>query len=48
MTMTLERHFGGRVVLRPLSTFTVGGWYYRRVLLAQEYRAGRSRWARSA
>jgi chorismate-pyruvate lyase len=37
MTVTLERHFGGRVVLRPLSTFTIGGWYYRRVLLAQEY-----------
>ena len=37
MTLTLEAHFGGRVVLRPLSTFTRGGWYYRRVLLAQEY-----------
>jgi hypothetical protein len=37
MTFTLERHFGGRVTLRPLSTFTVGGSYYRRVLLAQEY-----------
>ena len=40
MTVTLERHFGGRVVLRPLSTFTEGGSYFRRVLLVQEY-AGR-------
>lgn len=37
MTVTLERHFGGRVALRPLSTFTLGGSYFRRVLLAQEY-----------
>jgi len=37
MTLTLEAHFGGRVVLRPLSTFVNGPWYYRRVLLAQEY-----------
>jgi chorismate-pyruvate lyase len=37
MTLTLEAHFGGRVVLRPLSTFLSGAWYYRRVLLAQEY-----------
>ena len=37
MTLTLEAHFGGRVVLRPLSTWRQGGWYYRRVLLAQEY-----------
>jgi chorismate-pyruvate lyase len=37
MTLTLEAHFGGRVVLRPLSTWQRGGWYYRRVLLAQEY-----------
>ena len=37
MTLTLEAHFGGRVVLRPLSTYRRGGWYYRRVLLAQEY-----------
>jgi chorismate-pyruvate lyase len=37
MTITLERHFGGRVVLRPLSTFVLGGSYFRRVLLAQEY-----------
>ena len=40
MTVTLERHFGGRVVLRPLSTSTEGGSYFRRVLLVQEY-AGR-------
>ena len=37
MTLTLERHFGGRVALRALSTFTVGPWYFRRVLLVQEY-----------
>ena len=37
MTLTLEAHFGGRVALRPLATFTIGAWYYRRVLLAQEY-----------
>lgn len=36
MTSTLERHFGGSVVLRPLTTFTQGPWYFRRVLLAQE------------
>ncbi len=37
MTVTLERHFGDRVALRPLSTFTVGRSYFRRVLLVQEY-----------
>ncbi len=37
MTLTLERHFGGKVALRPLATFTSGPWYFRRVLLAQEY-----------
>ena len=37
MTLTLERHFGGRVALRPLSTFIDGGSYFRRVLLVQEY-----------
>lgn len=37
MTLTLEAHFGGRVALRPLTTFISGPWYYRRVLLAQEY-----------
>ena len=37
MTLTLERHYGGRVVLRALSTFTSGAWYFRRVLLVQEY-----------
>ena len=37
MTMTLERHFGGRVGLRPLSTFFDGRSYVRRVLLAQEH-----------
>jgi chorismate-pyruvate lyase len=37
MTMTLEQHFGNRIGLRVLSTFFRGGWYYRRVLLVQEY-----------
>jgi hypothetical protein len=37
MTLMLERHFGGRVALRPLATFHRGPWYFRRVLLAQEY-----------
>ena len=37
MTLTLERHFGDRIVLRPLSTFSYSGWYFRRVLLVQEY-----------
>ena len=36
MTLTLERHFGGRVSLRPLSTFLDRRWYFRRVLLVQE------------
>ena len=33
----IKRHFGDRVVLRPLSTFTSGRSYFRRVLLVQEY-----------
>jgi chorismate-pyruvate lyase len=37
MTITLERHFGGPVALRALSTFRSGAWYFRRVLLVQEY-----------
>ena len=37
MTLTLERHHGGPVLLRTLSTTTRGGWYMRRVLLVQEY-----------
>ena len=37
MTLTLERHFGGRVRLRTLWTFRSGPWYHRRVLLVQEY-----------
>jgi hypothetical protein len=37
MTLTLEEHFGGRVVLRPLAVFASGAWYFRRVLLVQEY-----------
>ena len=37
MTLTLERHFGDRVTLRPLSTFTSGRSYFRRVLLVQKY-----------
>jgi chorismate-pyruvate lyase len=39
MTLTLEAHFGGRISLRPLSTFRAGSSYYRRVLLVQEYSA---------
>jgi chorismate-pyruvate lyase len=39
MTLTLEAHFGGKVSLRPLSTFRKGAAYYRRVLLVQEYSA---------
>ena len=41
MTVTLERHFGGRIVLRPLGVFTRGRSYFRRVLLVQE-QAGQS------
>ena len=37
MTLTLERHFGDRAILRPLSTFSSGGSYFRRVLLAQAH-----------
>lgn len=36
MTVTLERHFGGRIVLRPLGVFTRGRSYFRRVLLVHE------------
>ncbi len=36
MTLTLERHFGGCVTLRPLSTFTRGASYFRRVLLVHQ------------
>ncbi len=36
MTLTLERHFRARVVLRALSTFAQGRWYSRRVLLVRE------------
>ena len=37
MTLTLERHFGGRLSLRTLSTCRDSGWYLRRILLVQEY-----------
>ena len=37
MTLTLERHFGGPVMLRTLSTMLSGDWYLRRVLLVQAY-----------
>jgi chorismate-pyruvate lyase len=37
MTMMLEQHFGGRIGLRVLWTLSKSGWYYRRVLLVQEY-----------
>jgi chorismate-pyruvate lyase len=37
MTLTLERHFGGPVHVRALSTEVRSGWFMRRVLLVQEY-----------
>ncbi len=37
MTQTLERHYGGRINIRALSTSHRGRWYMRRVLLVQEY-----------
>ena len=37
MTLTLEQHFGGRVALRVLSTYRSRQWFFRRVLLVQEY-----------
>jgi hypothetical protein len=36
MTSTLERHFDTTLVVRVLSAWTRGRWYYRRSLLAQE------------
>jgi hypothetical protein len=36
MTSTLERHFGGRVTVRVLASFSRGRSYFRRVLLALE------------
>ena len=35
MTLTLERHVRDRVILRPLSAFSKGNFYFRRVLLVQ-------------
>lgn len=37
MTLTLERHFGGPLVVRPLSTDLTRHWFTRRVLLSQSY-----------
>jgi chorismate-pyruvate lyase len=37
MTHVLERHYGGRIAIRALSTAHRGRWYMRRVLLVQEY-----------
>lgn len=37
MTFMLEQHFGGRVAMRVLSSFRRGRWFYRRLLLVQEY-----------
>src|SRR5262245_51699328 len=34
MTSALERHFGGAVAVRVLTSFSRGRWYFRRVLLA--------------
>jgi chorismate-pyruvate lyase len=36
MTVTLEAHHDGRVVLRTLSSFRESRWYVRKVLLAEE------------
>ena len=36
MTFTLERHFGGRLTVRVLTSFSRGQSYFRRVLLALE------------
>jgi chorismate-pyruvate lyase len=36
MTVTLEAHHDGRVVLRTLSSLREGRWYFRKVLLAEE------------
>ena len=36
MTTTLERHFGVRVALRTMFTWSRGRWYFRRVVLARE------------
>src|SRR5712671_3809095 len=36
MTATLERHFGGRLTVRVLASFSRGRSYFRRVLLALE------------
>lgn len=37
MTQVLERHYGGTIIVRALSTSQRGRWYTRRVLLVQEY-----------
>jgi len=37
MTQVLERHYGGSILVRALSTSQRGRWYMRRVLLVQEY-----------
>jgi chorismate-pyruvate lyase len=36
MTTTLEAHHDSRVMLRTLSSFRKGRWYFRKVLLAEE------------
>jgi chorismate-pyruvate lyase len=33
MTSALERHFGGAIAVRVLTSYTRGRWYFRRVLL---------------
>lgn len=37
MTHVLERHYGGPIAIRALSTSLGAAWYTRRVLLVQEY-----------
>ena len=36
MTATLEKHFGVRMILRPVCAWSRGRWYYRRVVLTRE------------
>lgn len=36
MTRTLETHHDSRVMLRTLSSFREGRWYFRKVLLSEE------------
>ena len=48
MTLTLERHFGGRVALRPLATFRTARGISGACCWRRSTPAGRSRWGRYA